>query len=166
MYKSLFLMWVVSLNSYAKNIWNVDVPISVEIHKSSSSLEMSITANKMDFLLNYDQKNKEFIDLNIPFEVVANKGAANGYEISLDYVDGQCMEGAQTMIKPSVPFYPSILLDGKSLTVNTSPILYPALTAPSIERQHMLLLSFPTIPQKDVDQFCQGRLAMTSALKI
>lgn len=128
------------------------LPVSVNIVTSQASPDLEIVADKTAFGVVYSPSSQQFLPLNIPFKVRSISGLSVAYNLSLSQLGGLC-DGA-------IPLIPTPMLDGSGMVLN-QPYRFTG-----VENVHMLVLSFPFLPQANLAQQCEGYVGVVAELTV
>lgn len=128
------------------------LPVSVSIDVSQDSPDLEIVADKDFFLTAYDYTSQRFMPLNITFKVRSVSGQNVTYDLSITQLDGAC-DGATLSGMTTA-------LDGTLVGLNEKR------RSAGIENSHLLMISFPNIPQSTVEQLCEGSVGVIAELGV
>jgi hypothetical protein len=128
------------------------LPVSVNIVTNQTSPDLEIVADKDAFLVVYNTVSQQFLPLNIPFKVHSVGGLSVAYNLSLSQLGGQCDTGLHLA--------PSAALDGTDVGL-AQPRRFTG-----TDNAHVLTLTFPSMPQADLAQQCEGYAGVVAELTV
>lgn len=129
-----------------------NLAVSVNIDPGTPAGDLEIVTFRNDFTLTYDAGSQSFIPISIPFTVRSTTLTSASYNLLLVQLGGHC-DG-------ETPFSPTSELDSSPVGVGVG-VGYTG-----VEKDHLLKLSFPVVPQTSVDVICQGTARVVAELSL
>jgi len=141
--------------AFAPGSWAVpferSLPVSVFITANQASPGLEIVADNYVFQSVYDQSLQTMSPLSIPFRVRSLTGQNVKYELVMSHLAGHC--GGQPLN-----------LTVTSMFTGDPIILNVGHEFAGIENDHGVVISFPTIPQTDLSQQCEGHIGVIAEI--
>ncbi|MFM5781524.1 hypothetical protein ACET8B_02065 [Aeromonas caviae] len=128
------------------------VPVSVSIVTNKDSSALEIETDNDAFQAIYDVAMKGFFPLTIPFKVRSVSGQNVNYDLFVSQLAGQCGDKS--------PLALTTELDGTVIQLNEKR------RAAGVDNDHLIVISFPSIPQSDIEQHCDGSMSLVAELVI
>ncbi len=155
---SYFFLSFFSVSVFATTIEKTFQP-QTTIIKNASSDALKITVERSDFIAVYSSSLNTFRSVDMPFTVQSINGTPLDYTITLQTSQHYCQEDGQSATS----------LLGVLTTVNNTPFTVGGagvVVRNSIESDHVMRVSFPSIPQKGASQGCYGTFVVIAEEKL
>lgn len=149
----LLMLNLVALTSAASaSVVERGLPTSVSIVVNQNTKDLEIVADKDSFQTIYDTVEQRFSPLSIPFTVRSVSGNNVAYDLSIAQLMGQCADVEALELIAA--------LDGIVVELGEKQRFA------GIENHHMMVVSFPLLPQSELPRQCDGTASIIAELVI
>lgn len=149
----LLMLHSVVLTSVASaSVLERGLPTSVSIVVNQNTTDLEIAADKDSYQVNYNTAEQRFSPLNIPFTVRSLSGNNVAYDLWVSQLTGQC-DDIETLEL-------TVSLDGVVVVTGEKQRFA------GIENPHLMMVSFPLLPQSEFSRQCDGTASIIAELVI